>query len=176
MSRHANRFESTYRPLARTEELVTTESKDEVLVYDQRAHHIHHLDAEVTSVWSNCDGTRTPEAISLATGIDRVRVRVSLRKLDECQLLDSTLPAELKEPTGSRRKFLRKAGIAALPAIVSVTAPIAKAAASGGSAGCIVPKSGDTGCYSNAHCCPSTHPDFVSYCVEPGGPCDYERA
>ena len=32
-------------PAARTIDLVTTHSHDKVLVYDQAAHHIHHLNA-----------------------------------------------------------------------------------------------------------------------------------
>jgi hypothetical protein len=153
MSRHANRFDSTYRPLARTKELVTTESSNEVLIYDERVHHMHHLDAEVTAVWHHCDGRRTPEAISLATGIDRIRVLVSLRKLDERQLLDNAVPAELREQKESRRKFLRKAGVATLPAIVSVTAPIAKAAASGGRPECQLPEGYPAGyCWDDCGC------------------------
>ena len=36
-------------PAARIEDLVTTESKDEVLVYDQAVHHIHHLASRIPS-------------------------------------------------------------------------------------------------------------------------------
>jgi hypothetical protein len=68
MSRHANRFDSTFRPLARTEELVTTTSKDEVLVYDKTAHHIHHLNASAAQVWYLCDGERTVADLAVETG------------------------------------------------------------------------------------------------------------
>lgn len=175
MSRHANRFDSTYRPLARTEKLLTTESNNEVLIYDERVHHMHHLDAEVTAVWHHCDGTRTLEAISLATGIDEARVLVSLKKLDECRLLEHPLPASLKVPTQSRRKFLRKAGVVTLPTIVSVTAPIAKAAASGGSSTCMPPASGIAGCNSHDDCCPSTFEGLITYCTGINGSCEYSR-
>lgn len=118
-------------PAMRTTELVTTASKDEVLVYDQAAHHIHHLNASAAKVWYLCDGQRSVAAIAMETGLTPDAVKLALRTLEDAQLLDGTLASELRG-TQSRRAFMKKATIAgAVPAIVSVTAPIAASAASG---------------------------------------------
>jgi hypothetical protein len=116
-------------PAMRTHDLVTTESKDEVLVYDQEAHHIHHLNASAATVWRLCDGERTADEIAVEAGLTQDAVKLALRTLEDAKLLDGALASEMRG-TQSRRTFAKKAGIAAIPAIVSITAPIAKAAAS----------------------------------------------
>jgi hypothetical protein len=147
MSRHANQFDSTYRPVARTEDLVTTTSKDEVLVYDQRAHHIHHLNTQAAAVWHHCDGINTVDALSVATGMDADRVLISLKTLEDCNLVVEGLSEDTRRQAESRRRFLRKMGIATIPAIVSISAPIARVAASGGRPECQTPEN-----YSEGHC------------------------
>lgn len=118
-----------YRPRARTEDLVTTETKDEILVYDQILHHIHHLDQEVTTVWGLCDGTRTITDIARDAPLNPSLVAYTLQELEKASLLISPAPIG-KQMKESRRNFMRKLGIASVPAIVSISAPIAKAAAS----------------------------------------------
>jgi hypothetical protein len=119
-------------PAARTTDLVTTHSRDEVLVYDQAVHHIHHLNASAAKVWILCDGKRSIGAIAMETGLNPDAVKLALGTLEDAQLLDGPVPSELRS-TQSRRTFMKKAAIAgAVPIIVSVTAPIAAAAASRG--------------------------------------------
>lgn len=149
-NRHESNHEALedFKPLARTEDLVTTETKDEVLVYDQVRHHIHHLNVTAAAVWRMCDGQRTVAQIAREADIEEDAVWLALRKLADTHLLDGEIAAG---PGGrqSRRSFLKKAGIATIPAIVSTTAPIAKAAASGGS-GCSPLPYG--GCFYQCHC------------------------
>lgn len=128
---HTNRFDEGYLPTARTEDLVSTEAAGKVLLYDTRLHHIHHLDAEVTTVWHHCDGTKTISMMSIATGIREERIRVALDDLARRELLVEDMPDHLRVSRMNRRK-MAKLGIATLPGIISITAPIAKAAASGG--------------------------------------------
>lgn len=117
-------------PAARTIDLVTTQSNDEVLVYDQQSHHIHHLNAQAVGVWRLCDGSRTVDEISIAAGLDETAVRIALGRLEDAHLLDGKMQTGLRV-TQSRRALIRKAAIAgALPAIISVSAPIAASASS----------------------------------------------
>ena len=119
-------------PAARTIDLVTTESKDEVLVYDQAVHHIHHLNASAAMVWRLCDGERTVSEIAAEAGIAEDAVKLALRTLEDAQLLDGPLATTIRG-TQSRRAFMKKAAIAgaAVPVVISVSAPSASAAKSG---------------------------------------------
>lgn len=82
-------------------------------------------------MWRLCDGERTVREIAAEAGIAEDPAKRALRTLEDAQLLDAPL-ATVMRGMQSRRRFMKKAGIAAIPAIVSITAPIAKAAASPG--------------------------------------------
>ncbi len=84
-------------PAARTIDLVTTQSNDEVLVYDQQAHHIHHLNATAADVWRLCDGERTVSDIAVETRPRRDAVQLALRTLEDAQLLDGELATAMRE-------------------------------------------------------------------------------
>ena len=84
-------------PAARTIDLVTTESKDEVLVYDQTVHHIHHLNASAAKVWRLCDGERTVSEIATEARMAEEAVQLALRTLEEAQLLDGPLATTMRE-------------------------------------------------------------------------------
>jgi hypothetical protein len=116
-------------PAALTSDLITTESNDEVLVYDELAHHIHHLNAVTAKVWRLCDGSRSVIDIAIESGIETEAVRVALHQIEGAKLLESELDNGIRS-VKSRRSFMKMAGLASVPAIVSITAPIAKAAAS----------------------------------------------
>lgn len=120
-------------PAARVTDLVTTESKDEVLVYDQKVHHIHHLNATAAKVWRLCDGQRTVSEIAVETGIAEDGVKLALRTLEDAQLLDAQLLVSIRG-TQSRRSLIKKAAVAgiAVPAIASISAPNAAASHSPG--------------------------------------------
>ena len=66
--RDALGFHSRY-PVARYQDLVITETGDELLVYDETSHQIHHLNAEAASVWRLCDGVRSIDAIARDSGM-----------------------------------------------------------------------------------------------------------
>lgn len=164
---------AAYRPLARTEDLERSYADHKVLLYDKRTHYIHYLDEEVTSVWHHCDGMRDDGSISIKTGIAFDRVAAALVELDTCGLLQSGPPRKTSMRRMSRRTMARL-GMAALPAIVSVSAPTAKAAASGASATC-VDRFG--GCNYDSDCCPPTFEGYESFCLGGyGGVCDIQRS
>jgi hypothetical protein len=146
LRRRRRRSSSLQRPLRRTDGVITTETEDEVLVYDELRHHIHHLNPTTSLVWRLCDGTRTIDRIAQESGIEREPVTLALQKLAQAHLLEGDT-----SPWGgdqqSRRSFLRKAGMASIPAIVSVTAPSAMAAAS------LLCKDKDAPCNFDSECC-----------------------
>jgi DNA-binding transcriptional ArsR family regulator len=128
-------------PAARVDRLITTEAGDEVLVYDQATHHIHHLNMTSVAVWRLCDGHRTVSELAAATGLSDDLVRLALTRLSRAKLLDAQLPATMGGEVQSRRRFMKKAAIAggiALPVVVSMTAPSAAQAASCDMDGCTV--------------------------------------
>jgi len=124
-------------PGARRENLVTTEVKDEVLVYDKERHHIHHLSQTAAAVWRLCDGQRTVSDVAQATGIEEDAVHMALHKLKDANLLDGALAPDMRG-NQSRRSLMKKVGIAAVPAIVSITAPSAANASSHPCTGCFL--------------------------------------
>jgi hypothetical protein len=126
-------------PAARHEDLVTTESGDELLVYDTKTHVIHHLNPSASVIWRLSDGRQTLASLEraataiLGTEVSREDVESALTSLDGLDLLDGHVTFAAKPANPSRRRFLKKAAAAgvAIPAIVSITSPRAAVAASG---------------------------------------------
>jgi hypothetical protein len=119
-------------PTARFENLVVTETADEMLIYDPQQHHIHHLNPTTAAVWRLCDGRLGISDIARIAGmrlegrVDEATVRLALTKLDEAGLLAQPLASDLRLSRMNRRAFLQRSAIAgavAVPAIVSTTAP-----------------------------------------------------
>lgn len=128
-------------PPARLDGLVITETDDAVLLYDTGKHHIHHLNATAAAVWRLLDGRHTLADLvrlaghELGTPADTATVRLALTKLDDAGLLRTPLPNGLRMTRMSRRTLLRgvgAAGVVAIPAIASTTAPAAAAQISTG--------------------------------------------
>jgi hypothetical protein len=82
-------------------DLVTTTAAAEVLVYDQRSHHIHHLNPITSAVWRACDGARTqPEvevvvAARLGAAVSQETLRLALTQLEDAELLAGPLDPAL---------------------------------------------------------------------------------
>jgi hypothetical protein len=129
-----------YLPAAREARLLVRELAEEVLVYDEEGHRAHCLNRTAALVWKNCDG-RTPVAriaervgAQLSAHVPEDVVWLALEQLDEFDLL-STGAARATTPSNpagpnlmSRRKMLRRLGLAAavsLPLITSVVSPTA---------------------------------------------------
>lgn len=143
-------------PAARVDNLVMTESGTEVLVYDQRVHHIHHLNELAATVWRLCDGNRGVRDIAVAatdgigSAVSEDAVKLALRKLADADLIEGALAPELRGT--SRRSFMKKAAIAGavMPMIASMTATDAAAKTS---SNCV--ESGDP-CRNDNQCCAGT--------------------
>lgn len=113
-------------PAARINGLAIMDSGSELLVYDQDSHHIHHLNRISATIWRFCDGRRSVAEIAAAAETSEPIVRQALGKLSEARLLNAELSPTIRTDGRSRRALLKKAAIAgAIPAIVSVSAPLA---------------------------------------------------
>lgn len=118
-------------PAARYRNIVVSDLDGEMLAYDQAAHQIHHLNGPAATVWRLCDGHRSAAEIARDAGLSGQMVSVALANIAGAGLLDAPLASGQGGTGRSRRALLKTAVIAgAIPAVVSVTAPTAAAAAS----------------------------------------------
>ena len=160
-------------PAARNAGLILTATEDELVIYDMAVKKIHHLDAVSAAVWQHCDGRRTVAEVAVAATealgakVDVDAVAIAAAKLDEARLLVEAVAI----PRMSRRIFGRRvamAGAAAVPAVVSITAPHASASASGG---CNEPWIPESACTSKRRglCCYGESFDGNGVCDSWGG-------
>ncbi|HEX4110714.1 MAG TPA: PqqD family protein [Solirubrobacteraceae bacterium] len=126
-------------PLARQGGLLSEEFDDELLVYDEQRDVACRLNHTAALVWRLCDGKRSIDdlVVELGEKADRDMVHVALDTLVEHDLLESGY--ERRDPAAarvSRRRFIRRVGIAGIaamniPMVYSLLVPAASAAASG---------------------------------------------
>ena len=120
-------------PLARRDGLVVKTVGDEVLVYDLERARAHSLDALAAAIWRRCDGRRPVAALAAAvraeTGVPvtAAAVEYGLAALGRARLLAGERPV----PGPTRRQVLARIGTAAaIPLVLSITAPTAAQAQS----------------------------------------------
>lgn len=111
-------------PAARGDNLVSTETVDDLLIYDQATQELHRLNRIAASVWRHCDGTRTVGDIMLATGLSDEAVLDVTRLLSDASLLEGTFPGSKRGTRSSRRRIMKQAAVA-VPLVVSISAPMA---------------------------------------------------
>jgi hypothetical protein len=125
--------------LARKTDIVVQEMPEEVLVYDLKSHKAHCLNKSAAFIWEHCDGQTTVADLTklmleeFKTPMDESLVWHTLERLGKADLLAE----KVSRPSGtifrSRRALLSKLGTAALlsvPVVMSITSPVAAAAAS----------------------------------------------
>lgn len=126
-------------PLARQEKLVIQEMPDEVLVYDLKQNKAHCLNKAAAFVWNQCDGqTSVAELAHLMveefkTPFDETLVWRAIDQLNKADLLEVKVERPKEVVLQSRRRMLGRLGSAALlsvPVVMSITLPVAAAAAS----------------------------------------------
>ena len=129
-----------YLPAARSSRLLVRELAEEVLVYDEEGHRAHCLNRTAALVWRHCDG-RTPVPLiaervgaQLSARVTEDVVWLALDQLAEFNLLTrNAARAPQSSNQISRRRMLRRIGIAAavsLPLITAVVSPTAAEAQS----------------------------------------------
>ena len=155
-------------PLARRDGLVVKTVGDEVLVYDLERARAHSLDALAAAIWRQCDGRRPVAALAAAvraeTGapVTAAAVEYGLAALGRARLLAGERPV----PGPTRRQVLARIGTAAaIPLVLSITAPTAAQAQSGP----VTPTCNPAGAACTAFdCCPGL---FCFTADSYSGPC-----
>lgn len=128
------------KPKSRRDDLILQELPDELLVYDQKTHRAHCLNAPAASVFRLADGSRSVLEIardagaSLGASLGEDVAWLALEELDANDLLETPLSRDVPHPT--RREVLAvgaASGAAAvlLPMVLGITAPTPAYAASG---------------------------------------------
>jgi hypothetical protein len=145
-------------PAAREEGLIVQEMADEVLVYDRERYKAHCLNKTAALVWRHCDGKTTIAQIAelleneLKAPVDEEIVWLAMEQLQKARLLGDGANRVRTQGGISRRKVLRKIGLAAavgLPLVTSIVAPRAVEAVT-----CAIVCSGDAVCIATAGCPP----------------------
>src|ERR1051325_9891699 len=106
-------------PRARKEMLLIQAVGDELVVYDQERHRAHTLNATAAFVWRNCNGQNTVDDIAellekqLNIGSNEAcdvegLVWLTLRELENCSLLEESLPKSAGQANASRREMMKR--------------------------------------------------------------------
>jgi hypothetical protein len=115
------------------------ELAEEVLVYDEKEHRAHCLNRTAALVWKHCDGKTPVSGIAervgehLSSRITDDVVWLALDQLAEFDLLTASATRPPASNLISRRKMIRRLGLAAaisLPLITSIVSPTAAQAQS----------------------------------------------
>jgi hypothetical protein len=115
-------------PKVRRDHLLLEELPNELLVYDQKSHKAHCLNASAASVFRMADGSLSIAGISKAASerlqapFDEHLTWLALEELDKHGLLETALPLS---PEGQGRRQAMAVGAAALlvPLVMVMTAP-----------------------------------------------------
>lgn len=117
-------------PRARQNGVLVQPAGDELLLYDEQTHRAHCLDARAARVWSLCDGLRSVPEIAHEFGQGAEGEAVVAWTLDALAEADLLERGQSVRETLSRRRMLRNVGLAAIPVVLAITAPHARAAVS----------------------------------------------
>lgn len=116
------------KPVALTDELSTTISGDDTLVYDRERFVIRRLDANTATIWRLADGTRDLAMLADDSSLTAKTVEESLAKLAAWDLL---LAESVGTLIATRRRLI--GSMAGLIAAGTFIAPAAASCANGGS-------------------------------------------
>ena len=128
-------------PVGRKNDIVIQELDKELLIYDLAADKAFSLNEISALVWQHCDGYNTVNDIAeivvsrLKTSFSKELVWLTLAELKKNNLIINEAEISIHFQGSTRRDVIRKIGFAsliALPTIVSITAPTAVLAQSGG--------------------------------------------
>jgi hypothetical protein len=160
------------RPKARDEDIVVQEMPDELLVYDKQRFRLHTLNRTAAWVWQQLDGQTDTQTLAarlgeqfpeLAGQSDHV-LWASLKRLDDQNLLAERLRGQIPPRMETRRKMLKRMGLALalLPVVTTLVAPPPAQA--------LTANECDNVCGSNTNC------GLVGDCTASGFVCCYVPA
>ena len=121
-------------PRRRDKELLVRPLSDETLVYDLTRDKAHCLNPAAAAVWQHCDGrTSVPQLAAILRrecdiAADEDLVWLALRQLQKARLLQERLQPPSDRQRTSRRELIRRLGAAAaVPLVMTILAPTARA-------------------------------------------------
>jgi hypothetical protein len=124
-------------PRRRENDLLVRELSDETIVYDLTHDRAHCLNPTAAAVWRQCDGrTNVAQLAAMLRrewnpAADENVVWLALGQLQKARLLQTRVHPPSGSPRVSRRAMIRNLGIAAaLPVVMTILAPTARAQAS----------------------------------------------
>ena len=124
-------------PKRREEDLLVRPLSDETLVYDLKRDQAHCLNATAAAVWQCCDGRTSVAQLAAMLGREcnigaaENVVWLALRQLQKARLLQARVHPPSNLPRLSRRELIRTMGVAAaVPVVMTILAPEARAQAS----------------------------------------------
>jgi hypothetical protein len=163
---------SDFQPQARSDELLTQNSEDEILVYDLKTDQVFCLNQTAAAVWSQCNGQKNINQIinllksEKSIDTNEILICLTLHELDKNNLLIKTEELSERNPRINRRELIKRAAIGTtlvLPVISFVVAPTAVLAQS-----CAQPICSPTTLFQP--CCDLDNLGRTGFCVELGGP------
>jgi len=116
-------------PRPRSRGVASQEVDGELLLYVEQTHQASCLNASAARIWELCDGDRTVEEIARRARLDPDIVAHAVERLGQAGLLENAAGSLLGVDL-SRRRMLVGVGLAAIPIILLVTAPSARAGTS----------------------------------------------
>jgi hypothetical protein len=176
---------SKINPIARRNDIIVQELKDEVLVYDLIINRAYCLNESSAIVYNLCDGTNSVSDISnqlskkLKSPFKEDLVWLAIDQFKQYNLLDNSQEIKTNFEELSRREVIRRVGFAsmiAIPVVSSLIAPTASMAASVNEncveSGSTIFNTESTDCNTcrselNAQCCSHNTTDFQ--CFTEGG-------
>ncbi len=123
---------SSTAPKARKEELLVTETGNELVVYDLKRFKAHRLNSTSALVWKTCDGNHSVANIGqrlteeFGSAIDEQVVSYALKRLQSAHLLEAPLDLPGDAKRINRRELMRVLGlgaVVALPIVTSIVVP-----------------------------------------------------
>jgi hypothetical protein len=124
-------------PRRREDKLLIRTLSDETLVYDLKRDQAHCLNRTAATVWQCCDGRTTIAELAeklrsqCNLAADETAVWLALRQLQKACLLCEPVRPPAEQIRTSRRDLIRKLGAAAaVPIVMTILAPTARAQAS----------------------------------------------
>ena len=125
------------KPVARTEGLLYTRLKDELVIYDMQRNKAHSLNCAATLIWEHCDGQTSVQQLSemlsheLPERVDEQVVWLALRHLEKNHLLQERvgMPSNVISRREAARRFGKITAIV-LPIIMTTVVPPAMAESS----------------------------------------------
>jgi hypothetical protein len=132
----------------------------EMLVYDLERNIVRRLNRTAAAIWKQCDGRKNVAEITRAVApqfegqVDDQTVLFAVHRFSRAHLLAGRAPEMAPATKASRREWIKRIGIAALPLVTSLVVPTAAQAAS---------------CFPVGHSCTAGSQCCSGLCVIVGG-------